>query len=372
MPAPSLTDMLRKQWQSDKDSEVARLDEVRKHVAARKSSKLLLEHYRPFSNPTEVEQEDWFESANANQDHVLRVELAKLKDERKTYMLEFKTLRLIEQRRQSVRSARLATGTDDSPVARARGIALRDPKLRSLLEQSKSAASLEITREERRAVGEGMRQRQMNRALEGAERRGENALLIEFAEDVAERAEGFGLKGSDAITAIAGGKLADLQRDLSLSASAGDPMASPVLLATSKLARARQKDPNAIIGQDAALELLRASGDEVPRSRVDERMRRFITGAIGEQAGRTHGIERDLSVSFLNLIGGRSNPLSRLGLNVAASEGKSAATRIMQDVLHELRRQNDLIESGNQSQRQTARNTSRRGASVAMGSMPPP
>ncbi|MEM8910819.1 MAG: hypothetical protein AAGC97_03550 [Planctomycetota bacterium] len=257
------------------------------------------------------------------------------------------------------------TGTASSPTALKRNIAGTDARLQSVVRESSSANSLEISRERNRAATEGNRRAQRNNALTSAENNGVSGFRIALAETVAEGAELVGVHNTaPIINGITSEPLSNLRRDLSLATEHGDEDAADVLAATDALSRRRTNNPNAILSRDESATLLNGLTDrqDFLPNQVGERLRRELTDLIDQQSEDARGLVRSLSVSTLGLVG-----LDGAG----ASDGSQATDAIqlrvielLQEQISETRRQNELLErqasaseASQAANQQTAANT---------------
>lgn len=238
-----------------------------------------------------------------------------------------------------IRIARESTGTANSPTAVKRRAAASDPKLRELKSVQISENKLEISREERRAVEEAMRQRKANDSLTGLETDGTGPVRIAAAELISDAASGFGVRDTSGLINVVGGNdFAGLVRDLNLSADAGDEEAKASLLAVTKLQADRRFDPKAMVSRDSAAEFLTATtGEQYLPGEMDDDVRSMMTKSIDDRATGSRGMYRDMVVSIMGGLGGRSNPLMAPFVENAAAEGEVSAGIITQESLEAIK-----------------------------------
>lgn len=243
-------------------------------------------------------------------------------------------------------------GTTQAPSALRRAITEADPEFAAVKEAAIAEVTLEITREDRRAVDEGERQSRRDRALSAAEASGASAFSIAAAEKVAGFAAGFGQNDSGSIVqTIVGDGLTGLQRDLNLVIQRGeDSSADDVLLAANQLQKQRSKDAGALLSKDAVAQLVRGiTGDlEMLPGDISDSMQLELTNAIVEQANASRGAERSLSVAFLRGVGvDATTPVLGGLLNGSVDEGSRASSAVNSKVLELLERNAAAIEQQN-------------------------
>lgn len=276
----------------------------------------------------------------------------------------------IKQERVRIFQAMRATGTERAPTAIRVRAAENDPRLRELRETRISEVERQLA-EERRAVGEANRQQNMNRAFTGLENSGASPLRIQLAEDMSKLSP---LSSNDTgafVDAVGGNVLANLQRDLSLAFDQGDETAAALLPVVTNLKLQRSDDPDALVSRDSAANLInQTTGSQISPQDVSPELQSSLTQMVDREASESMGLMRSMSVSFGRLIGGKQS-----GINALASrDGSESAQDINRELVALLKRQNDLLNEGNEINRRneerldkTERNTRPRPRSTSTG-----
>ena len=245
----------------------------------------------------------------------------------------------IKMRREAIRSAIDRTDTDKSVLKQKIRIAESDPQLRTLKREAIAKTTLEVSREQNRAISEAQRQIDTAKELTSAENAGVSQFRIASAEVIAEKVEGFtGNAPADTIRGVTAHPLANLERDLSLAASDGDETVYPALLAVNKLRRSRVDNADALLSKSAAAEYLSSMrGVSISPRRITDEMRSDLTESIDLQASRAMGLMSNTVVTVSDSLG---VPLVGGAVKAAIGDGSVASGRIFERFMAE---QNELL-----------------------------
>ncbi|MDV6030372.1 MAG: hypothetical protein F9B45_09750 [Phycisphaera sp. RhM] len=258
------------------------------------------------------------------------------------------TVDKIDEQRRIIESAQSATGTDESPVAKRIAAGLNDPEFKTTLEARKAEIGLEIEREQRRAIDEGGRQSELNKALRVAESTGIDKRKIAGGEIAADLATLVGVEDSAGVVdLVAGEQLTNLSAGLRTSLFGGDSRKSAAQ-AVNELRRQRRDGKDLLVSPGATAGFLSdTTGSEVAPESVTSIQQQVLTQAILAEAKEAPTTVRRSSALLSGKVGG-----------LFQAPSSDIADRFAEGMLKALERNNELMEQQLEAAQATADNTS--------------